>query len=222
MKAKAILPWLITIIAVLTAAIVFVVRKPDQVIIERTIIDSLAVKTLRTKIEEMSNTLNARPKVIVVDHVVNDTIIVRDTIQIYPVGSFAKRRDYDFDFVAQNDSVKFKVNTDLYGYVYRGVVNDKMYYEDSLRVWITDMDYRRYVEKPQEAKAKGNMYIMAGLGVRGKQYVGDNETYKGLDISPHITAGYEKGGIGGYIGFDSNGIVGGCMINPIEIYRKRK
>lgn len=216
---------IILCILALCATTVFVVQKcskPNIIRVETVVVDSVAVKTLKTEIAELTNKLNAKPKVITITTTVTetDTITITDTLLVYPVGSFAERRDYPFSFAAGKDNVEMKVNTDLYVYVYSDEHRTKMYHEDSLRVWITDFTLNRHIDPPL-TKRNNKFYIMAG--VNAKQYDQNivGQTIKQTEVYPSIGAGYMAKWIGGYVEACESGFGLGVTIAPIDIFRKK-
>lgn len=204
---------LATIVA--TASITRSCSKIDSTpsVIERTIIDSVAVQSLRTEIMEMKNKLGKMPKVITVTITNTDTVSVVDTVLVHPVGSDKISRKYPFNMEVATDSLSLNVNADLMYVVYADS-SGKMYYEDDLSVWLSDISLKRDI--PVKTVRGNFFYLLAGASMFEDA---DNGYTK--RAYPYIGAGYTGRVLGGYgsIGYNSFGV--GITLNPIELFRKK-
>ena len=213
------------IIAVLVLLIILLLvfrycfKKPETIIIEEEVIviDSVAVQTLNAEIKELKNKLDAKPKVVIVTKTIHDTLSVTDTLTVYPIGSNNERRDYTFKAAAGDDSLSLKVNTDLYSYVYTDDDN-KFYYEDSLRVWLTDINiYTNTIIPP--VKNRSAFYLMGGVGAHKYEQSISMQTITQTDIQPNLGIGYMRGIFGGYLLGSPNGANIGVTVNMTELFR---
>lgn len=208
MKAAGLAKYLLIILVIFLAisAIKCWLRPPKVITEEVVVIDSVAVQTLQTEIVELKNKLKAKPKVITVYVTEHDTITTTDTLTVYPVGSQQMRRDYAFKSVSGKDSLELNVNTDLYAYVYTDM-NNRFYYEDSLKVWLTDIKIYKHTEyrPPPEI----GLYLMGGLGIAKYQQVVSGASISQTDVQPNLGFGYMKNNWGAYLlGAPNGGNIG--------------
>lgn len=177
------------------------------------VIDSVAVQSLTADIRRLENLLKAKPKVIVINNTIHDTLSVTDTLSVYPVGSHAIRRDYPFSAKTGKDSLELKVNTDLYAFVYTDN-NNNFFYEDSLRVWLTDINIYKHTEIPAP---KSIIYLMGGASFSRYQQNIAGQTITQTDIQPNIGIGYTHGILGGYVLGAPNGAGVGLSVNMSQV-----
>lgn len=183
--------------------------------VEVMVIDSIAVKTLAKQIGYLQNQLDAKPKVIYLPRTVRDTLTVTDTLRVYPVGSKSIHRDYPFATTSGKDSLSLKVNTSLYAYVYTDR-HDNFFYEDSLSVWITDVNIHKHLPAP--SKPGSILYLMGGVGVvRYPQNIAATNLY---DVAPHLGIGYMHGVWGGYVIGAPNGASIGASLNLSQLWKR--
>lgn len=213
----------IAALIIVLVAVLIVYRsctKPPDVVSETRevlVVDSVAVQTLFARLAQMQNDLNAKPKVIVVTKTIHDSTTVTDTLNVYPVGSKALKRDYPFTVAAGKDSISLNVNTDLYTYVYTDSFNN-FYHEDSLRVWLTDL--RVYKHTPiVPVRSKSSIYIMGGAGAARYTQMVAGQTLVQTDLQPNLGVGYMRGAWGAYVLGAPNGASIGATVNLSEIYR---
>ena len=192
-------------------------QEPIVEIHERTIVDSVAVKTLNEKISQMQRMLDAKPEVVVIDHYIDGGVTV-DTVTVYPAGKKNVKRNYPYNVTLGGDSLSLVVNTDLYATVYTDI-NNRFYYEDSLRVWLSNVDLKRTVVYPVKKKTS-NLFIMGGASYcRHNRHIGGYD-YQETNIVPSIGVGYIHNLWGGYANITTNGIGAGVSFSISEAIKK--
>lgn len=205
------------------ATLAFIVQKcskPNVITEEVVVVDSVAVQTLEAEIAELTNKLKAKPKYITITNTVpGEPVTITDTLLVYPVGSYAARRDYPFSFAAEKDSVSMNVNTDLYVYVYADERGEQMFHEDSLRVWITDFTLKKYIVAPPAPK-RNIFYLSAGVNARQYDQIVAGQTIVQTELYPSVGLGYMWGWLGAYATANMKGGGLGVTIAPAEIFRK--
>jgi len=208
----------ILVVCATALVIIFKCSKPDVITEtdEVLVIDSVAVQSLTADNRRLENLLKAKPKVIVVNNTIHDTLSVTDTLSVYPVGSHAIRRDYPFSAKTGKDSLELKVNTDLYAFVYTDN-NNNFFYEDSLRVWLTDINIYKHTEIPASAP-KSTLYLMGGASFSRYQQNIAGQTITQTDIQPNIGIGYTHGILGGYVLGAPNGAGVGLSVNMSQLF----
>lgn len=138
----------------------------DPVIINPgTHIDSTAVITLQHKIKELQNELNAKPKIIYVPFA--DTtgmgypVYSEKEVKVYPVGSFKTDDRVKFKVKQDLDSLDLNVNIISYDYLYVDKTTGKLYHDDSLDVWLSDINIYKAYTKQKKHKPRF-MSVIAG------------------------------------------------------------